>query len=86
MAKFLDHHKMPPLSPEQSKAMLSQIKSMIESKKPDKAGVIYLNVFMSPGEAWGVSEAPNAESIVKSHEAMGIKIKISDIVQVTSVV
>jgi hypothetical protein len=86
MAKFLDHHTMSPMSPEQSKAMVAQIKSMIDSKKPDSAGVIFLNVFMAPGEAWGYSEAPNAEAIVKSHAAMGIKIKLSDVVQLTSVI
>jgi hypothetical protein len=86
MAKFLDHHMMPTMPPEQRKAMLSQVKSMIDSKKPDSAGVTFLNVFMAPGEAWGYSEAPNAEAIVKSHEAMGIKIKTSDVVEVTSAV
>lgn len=86
MAKFLDHHKMAPMSPEQKKALVDQIKSMIDSKKPDSAGVIFLNVFMAQGEAWGYSEAPNAEAIVKSHEALGIKIKATDVVQVTPVV
>ena len=86
MPKFIDHHPMPPMSPEQKKAMLSQLKSMITSKKPDSAGVIFLNVFMASGEAWGYSEAPDAEAIVKSHKAMGIKVKTSDIVEVTSVV
>jgi len=86
MPKFLDHHNMPATSPEQRKVMLAQIKSMIDSKKPDSSGVIFLNVFMAPGEAWGYSEAPNAEAIVKSHEAMGIKIKPGDIIEVTSVV
>ena len=86
MPKFIDHHAMLPMPPEKSKEMLSQLKSMIESKKPDKAGVIYLNVFMAKGEAWGYSEAPNVDAIMKSHEAMGIKVKKSDIIEVTSVV
>jgi hypothetical protein len=86
MPKFLDHHTMPATSSEQRKLMIAQIKSMIDTKKPDIAGVIYLNVFMAPGEAWGYCEAPNAEAIVKSHEAMGIKIKPGDIIEVTSVV
>jgi hypothetical protein len=86
MAKFLDHHKMPAMTAEKQKAMASQLKSMIESKKPDSAGVTFLNVFMASGEAWGYSEAPNAEAIVKSHAAMGIKIKTSDVVEVKSIV
>jgi hypothetical protein len=32
MAKFLDHHPMPPMSPEQGKAMTGEIKSAIDSK------------------------------------------------------
>jgi hypothetical protein len=84
VAKFLDHHTMPPMTPEQRNAMVSQVKSMIG--KPDSAGVIFLNVFMAPGEAWGYSEAPNAEAVVKSHEAMGIKIKTSDVVEVESII
>jgi hypothetical protein len=86
VAKFLDHHKMPAMTAEEQKAMVAQVKSMIESKKPDGAGVIFLNVFMAQGEAWGYFEAPNAEAIVKSHQAMGIKIQISDVVKVTSIV
>jgi hypothetical protein len=86
MAKFLDHHEMPPMTEEKQKAMVNQIKSMIESKKPDSSGVTFFNVFMAPGEAWGYSEAPNAGAIVKSHAAMGIKIKISDVKEVKSIV
>jgi hypothetical protein len=84
VAKFLDHHPMPPMTPEQRNAMVIQVKSMIG--KPDSAGVIFLNVFMAPGESWGYSEAPNAEAVMKSHEAMGIKIKTSEVVEVTSIV
>ena len=86
MAKFLDHHKMPQMSPEQSKAMVEQVKSMIDSKKPDKFGVTMLNVFMATGEAWGYSEAPNAEAVVKSHKEMGIKLAVKDVKPVTPVV
>lgn len=38
---------------------------------------------MAPGEAWGYRGAPNVEAIVQSHKAMGIKIKASDVVEVT---
>jgi hypothetical protein len=86
MAKFIDHHPMPPMSPEQLKAMTGKLKSAIDSKKPDKFGVTMINVFMGSGEAWGYSEAPNAGAVVKSHEAMGIKIAVGDVKQVTPVV
>lgn len=79
MAKFLDHHTLPLMSPE-------QIKSTIGSKQADKFGVTMLNVFMAHGEAWDYSEAPNAEAVVKSHEAMGIKISVKDVTKVSPVV
>jgi hypothetical protein len=86
MAKFIDHHPMAAMSPEQGKAMVGQIKSAIDSKKPDAFGDISLNVFMAPGEAWCYNEAPNAEAVVKHHEAMGIKLPVKDVTQVTPVV
>ena len=86
MPKFIDHHSMPAMSPEQQKTMLKQIKSNIDSKKPDKFGVTFLNVFMGQGEAWGYNDAPNAEAVVKSHEAMGFKITTKDVTQVTPIV
>jgi hypothetical protein len=39
MPKFLDHHPMPTMSPDQLKAMIAQIKSAIDSKKADKFGI-----------------------------------------------
>jgi len=86
MPKFIDHHAMPPMSPENQVAMMKQIKTAIESGKPDKFGVTMLNVFTAPGEAWGFSEAPNAEAIVKSHESMGVIMSVNDVVKVTPLV
>ena len=86
MAKFLDHHPMPPMSPEQEKAMVGQIKSAMDSKSPNSFGVTSPNVFMAPGEAWCYNDAANAEAIVKSHEAMGIKLAVKDVTQVSPIV
>lgn len=86
MPKFIDHHAMPPMSPEKQVAMMKQIKTAIESGKPDKFGVTMLNVFTAPGEAWGYSEAPNAEAIIKSHEALGVSMSLKDVVKVTPLV
>ena len=66
--------------------MVGQIKSAIDSKKPNSFGVTSLNVFMAPGEAWCYSDGPNAEAVVKSHEAMGIKLAVKDVTQVSPVV
>ena len=86
MSKFIDHHPMPPMSPEQAQATVGQLKSMIESKQPDSFGVTSHNVFMAPGEAWCYNDAPSAEAVVKHHEAMGIKLAVSDVTQVSPVV
>ena len=74
------------MSPEQLKAMVAKVKSAIDSKKADKFGVTQLNAFMAPGEAWGYTDAPNAEAVVKSHEALGIKLDVINVKQVSPVV
>jgi ribosomal protein S11 len=85
MPKYIDYHSMPLMSPEQLKKLTGQIKSTIDSKKPDKFGVTQLNVFMASGEAWGYSDAPTAEAVVKAHAAIGIKIGVKDVTEVTPI-
>jgi hypothetical protein len=83
MPKFIDHHPMAPVSDAQKKTMTEQLKSTIKSKKADSFGVTLLNVFWADGQAWGYTDAPNAEAVVKNHAAMGIKISAKDVTQVT---
>ncbi|MBI4330324.1 MAG: DUF4242 domain-containing protein [Chloroflexi bacterium] len=82
MPKFLDHHaKMPQMPPEH----MAQMKTNVQGKKADKFGVTPLNVIMGTnGEAWCLSEAPNAEAVIKAHEAVGAKLSRSDIVEVNT--
>jgi hypothetical protein len=86
MPKFLDHHAMPMMSADQQKAMMDKVKLAVESKKPDKFGVKVLNVFLADGQAWGYEEAPNAEAVVKNHDALGIKITLKDVTEVNALV
>jgi hypothetical protein len=87
MPKYLDHHAMPPMPPDKRIEMMQKIKAAIKSEKPDKFGVTIINVFTAPGEAWGYFDSPDAEAIVKSHEAIwGIKITLKDVVEVTPAV
>ncbi len=86
MPKYIDHHVMPPMSAKQMNALLDQLRADVKANKADKFGVTYINTYMAPGEAFGLSDAPNAEAVVKSHEAMGIKLKASDVVEVTPLV
>lgn len=91
MPRFLDHHdKMPPMPPEameQGKKMMEQMKADIKAKKADKFGVTPVNVFMGAnGETWCLTDGPNADAVIKAHEAKGAKLTKKDIVEVTPLV
>jgi len=82
--KFLDHHaKMPELPP----GAMQQMQADIQGKKADQLGVTPLNVFMgTTGEAWCLTEAPNAGAVIKGHAAMGVSLAPADIVEVNTLV
>lgn len=81
MPKFIDHHKLVKMSPE----MMQKVAAMMKSGQADQNGVKPINAFMSKDEEWCLSEAPNADAVRKSHEAMGMKIGKGDVKEVTSV-
>ena len=83
MPKFIDHHEMSDVAPEMSAAIGERIKS----GEADEHGVKGLNVFMGKdGTAFCLSEAPDAESVVKAHQAYGFTLDSADVVEVQSVV
>jgi hypothetical protein len=82
MPTFLDHHAMPQLSPEMKEGMAERIRS----GHADENGARAVNVYMANGEAYCLSDAPNAEAVVKAHEAAGVTIRREDIVEVTAIV
>lgn len=91
MPKFIDHHgKMPQMPPEavqQGMQMLQQMKADIQAGKVNEFGVKPLNVYLGPeGESWCVTEAPNAEAVIRAHAAVGAQLSASDIVEVNSLV
>jgi hypothetical protein len=83
MPKFLDHHAtMPEVAPETAQEMASRIKA----GKPDQFGVTGLNVFMcANGEGYCLSEAPDADAVVKAHQALGFPLSRADVVEVTTI-
>jgi hypothetical protein len=81
MPTFLDHHAMPEPPPEMKEAMAERIRS----GRPDENGARAVNVYMADGEAYCLSEAPNAEAVVKAHEAAGVSIRREDVVEVTPI-
>lgn len=82
MPKFMDYHeKLPPMPPE----MVQQMQARIQAGQSDENGVTPLNVFISgDGEAYCLSEAPNAEAVRKAHEAVGVPVE--KIIEVNSLV
>ncbi len=82
MPMFLDHHAMPELSREMKEGMAERIRS----GQADENGARAVNVYMADGEAYCLSEAPNAEAVVKAHEAAGVAVRPEEVVEVTAIV
>ena len=83
MPKFIDHHEMRDVAPEMAEGIAERIKA----GRADEHGVKGLNVFLGKdGTAYCLSEAPDADAVVKAHEAVGFTISRSDVVEVESVV
>lgn len=83
MPQFIDHHPMGPgLPPEAAEGIAENIRA----GETDEFGVKGLNVYLGKtGEAFCVSEAPNAEAVLKAHEAAGFPISRTDVVEVEAV-
>ena len=83
MPKFIDHHEMSDVAPE----MAAAIGERIEAGEADEHGVKGLNVFLGKdGTAFCLSEAPDAGSVVKAHQAYGFSLDSADVVEVQSIV
>jgi Protein of unknown function (DUF4242) len=81
--KFIDHHEMSDVAPE----MAAAIGERIKAGEADEHGVKGLNVYLGKdGTAFCLSEAPDAEAVVKAHEAYGFSLASADVVEVQSVV
>jgi hypothetical protein len=82
MPKFLDHHHMGPVSPEMQEAMAGRI----TAGEPDAHGVQGLSVMLTKdGDAYCVSDAPDADAVVQAHGAMGIDLRREDVVEIQTV-
>lgn len=83
MPKFIDHHAMADVAPELAEGIADRIKA----GESDEYGVRGLNVFLGKdGTAYCLSEAPDADAVVKAHGAFGFAISRDDVVEVESVV
>jgi hypothetical protein len=83
MPRFIDHHEMRDVAPE----MAAGIAERIKAGERDEHGVKGLNVFLGKdGTAFCLSEAPDADSVVRAHESYGFALRREDVVEVDSVV
>ena len=83
MPTFIDHHEMSEVAPE----MAAAIGERIKAGEPDAHGVKGLNVFLGKdGTAFCLSEAPDADAVIKAHHAYGFSLGSADVVEVQSVV
>jgi hypothetical protein len=83
MPKFIDHHEMRDVAPE----MAAGIAERINAGQADEHGVKGLNVYLGKdGTAFCLSEAPNADAVIKAHESFGFSLDRKDVVEVESVV
>ena len=83
MPTYIDHHEMSDVAPE----MAAAIGERIKAGEADDHGVKGLNVFLGKdGTAFCLSEAPDADAVVKAHQAYGFSLDSADVVEVQSVV
>ena len=84
MPKFIDYHEKAPMLPPE---VVGQMIEAIKAGKPNDLGVTPLNLFMGTGgQAYCLSEAPNAEAICAMHAAVGVPINAADVVEIQSLV
>ncbi|MBI3455682.1 MAG: DUF4242 domain-containing protein [Candidatus Rokubacteria bacterium] len=78
-----DHPSMPPLPAEVAQEMTIRIKA----GKADEFGVRPLNVLVTTsGQGYCLTEAPDADAVVKAHQAKGFPLSHRDVAEVTSLV
>lgn len=83
MPRFLDHHPMPDLPP----GAMDLMKGRIERSEPDEFGVTPRNVYAATnGNAYCVSDAADADAVIKAHAAMGVTITAGNVDEVSSLV
>jgi hypothetical protein len=83
MPKFIDHHEMRDVAPEMAEGIAERIKA----GQADEHGVKGVNVFLGKdGTAFCLSEAPDADAVIKAHESFGFSLDRTDVVEVQSVV
>jgi hypothetical protein len=79
MAKYIDRHPTDPNLPQE---VLAQVQARLARGDIDEFGERGINVFVGPRWTYCHTEAPNMDSVQKSHLALGIVLEIEDIEEV----
>ncbi len=82
MPTFVDHHATAPMSPEMAQAAVDKLKS----GQADEFGATGINASVGEKGTWCITESDSAESVHKSHEAMGISLGEGSVTQVQALV
>jgi hypothetical protein len=81
MPRFIDQH---PTNPNMPPELVTLIKQRLRSGESDEFGEKRINVFIGSQRTYCYTEAPSAEAVRKSHEAMGITLAPNDVEEVQS--
>ena len=79
MARFIDQH---PTNPNMPPEVLTIIRQRLKSSEPDEFGERGISVFIGSRRTYCHTEAPNADAVRRSHEAVGIFLGPDDIEEV----
>lgn len=83
MPQFLDHH--PTAHVILTEGAVEESRKNIRAKMLDDFSVKWLSIYVTVnGDGYCLSEAPNVETVVKSHELMGYLIETTDVIEVAS--
>ena len=79
MPRYLDHH---PTDPNMPPEVVAEIKQRLSSGQPDEFGETGFNVFIGREQTYCYTDAPSADAVRKSHEALAIDLGPQDVVEV----
>ena len=79
MPRFIDQHATNPNTPPE---VITLIRQRLMTGQPDEFGETGIQVFIGPGRTFCYTEAPDAEAVRRSHEALGILLGLEDIEEV----
>ena len=79
MARFIDHHTTNPNMPPE---VLTIMRQRLQSGEQDEFGDRGISVFIGEEHTYCYTEAPDADAVRKSHEALGILLDPEDVAEV----